>query len=138
MRFPTKWMFPALFVGGVVLAGQVPPKPQTSEAQLAALRKQVTALNEDLASLKKEVGRLNFGVFQLQTRPDSTSKVELDPTTPHQFQRVDTSNGTFLVSLDSIEPYLDAYRGDQPGESLCRNLQRVHSKASLGACVRLV
>lgn len=110
MRSPWKLMFPVLLICGVASAGQVAPKPQTSDAQVTALRKEVIALKEDLAALKKEVGRLNFTVFQLQSKLDSTSKVELDPTTPHQFQRLDTSNGTFLVSLESIEPYLDGYR----------------------------
>jgi hypothetical protein len=110
MKFPTKVLLSVLVIGGVVSAGQVQPKPQRAEAQLAAVQKQVVALKEELATLHQEVNRLNLTVFQMQLRLDSTLRVELDPTIPHQFQRLDTSNGSFLVSLESIEPYLDGYR----------------------------
>jgi hypothetical protein len=50
--------------------------------------------------------------------------VDLDPASPGGFSRVDCSLGALVVSLESVEPYLDGVRGDEDRQPPKRGLPR--------------
>lgn len=91
------------------------PKPaQDPAAEIASLRSDVKALRAQLAELDKRLKtmtsrslRLQFDVSDLKNR---NLTVSLDPAVPKQFQRLDSSSGFFIVSLQEVVPYLDGFR----------------------------
>jgi hypothetical protein len=114
----------AAFVAGTIVAQSLPakkpsaappPAPKISvsgksaEAEIADLRKQ-------LADLKKTVEDNDVNIWSsIQRQVEDIYKlqhetIELDPSSPGAFQRVDSRTGPLLVSLTNVEPYLDGFK----------------------------
>lgn len=106
-----------LFSG--VLLGQVkaprtsspsrPSAPVTDlQRQVDALRLEVVTLQKSLMTLQNDNLQLELRVFKLE---DATYAVAaLDPASLHTYERLDTAQGTFLVALEAVSPYLDGYK----------------------------
>lgn len=95
--------------GIVILAGCVPQndprlrKVAELEASVTALQGQLTAAEERLSSVEADVS-------VLQASGDPYKAAAFDPGTPGPYQRLDTTSGTFLVSVQNVTPYLDGFR----------------------------
>ncbi|MGB9242640.1 MAG: hypothetical protein WCC03_04750 [Candidatus Acidiferrales bacterium] len=104
----------ALFGLGFAITLPVSVMGQTRQAtpdpQLASLRREVEQLKTTLKDLGEQLAKtkMDLAFFKIQNAPRTW--VELDPTTPHVYGRIDTSNGFFLVSVEETSPYLDGYR----------------------------
>lgn len=66
-----------------------------------------SAGNEDLS---KQVAELQRKVWRLEVEKDLYSTANFDPTDSKGYGRVDANIGTFLVTLDNVEPYLDGQK----------------------------
>ena len=84
------------------------------------LRKKIQVLENDLKELKESLAitdqsvygtansiGLNVRVTNIENR---YSKVELDPSSPKKYQRIETDTGSLLISLEDTFPYLDGYK----------------------------
>ncbi len=65
------------------------------------------ALEKKIATLES---RLNFDEFLLSSKQDKQSEVALDPARMNVYQRIDSDPLQFLISLSSINPYLNGYK----------------------------
>lgn len=81
-----------------------PPAPQ------AGLQKQVEELRQEVQNLRQRLSRLNLDVIRLRAAQDAYKTVELDPASPRKYQRIDSDTGSFLISVEEAEPYLDGYK----------------------------
>lgn len=79
----------------------------------------VARIQEDFTSLEKEVKELSKTVegmrseltrVELNQVTNSHSSVTIDPASPKSFQRLDSSAGSFFVSLSDVVPFLDGYK----------------------------
>ncbi len=88
-----------------------PARPENTSvetrAQLAELGRTVDALQERLEKLESSSIRAYFDVANLKGR---NKTISLDPATPKHYQRLDSEEGFFVVSLQDALPYLDGYR----------------------------
>ncbi len=94
---------------------KVPPKPsQDPTAELAAVRDEIRGLRAQLAELQERLKRTEASAFRLQwglsDLQNRNLSVSLDPAAPKKYQRLDSSSGFFLASLQNVEPYLDGFR----------------------------
>jgi hypothetical protein len=78
---------------------QTPPAPKATPAPDGAASR--------LKVLETQVWRLEFKLWQLES---NEKNVTLDPTELWGFRRIQTNNGSFLLSLKNVEPYLDGVR----------------------------
>ncbi len=85
------------------------PLPQTAQRQVEELRKEVAGLRNEVVLLRKETVDLQTRTFKLELSQGGYQSVVLDLTS-RDYQRLDTSNGSFLVSVQDASPYLDGYR----------------------------
>jgi len=99
-----------MLIAASLAAAQSKPAASSTDHQLAQLRKDVDGLRKENDSLKSQVRELRSKLFRLQAKAEAFTKVELDPASPRKYQRIDASNGFFLISLDDVSPYLDGYR----------------------------
>jgi len=79
---------------------------QQQRQQLEDLRKDLGDLRKDLESLKS---KLEFDEFLLVRKQDRADSISLD-LTQKTYQRVDTDNGFFLVSVEDAAQYLNGYK----------------------------
>lgn len=68
------------------------------------LNQKIIADEKRIDSIEKEIGSLSNRVTELEYK-----YVYLDPSVKG-FERIDTSNGFFLISLIDVKPYLDGYK----------------------------
>lgn len=67
-----------------------------------------SALAAEVELLKSEVSSLQTSVLQLEfARNDSAY---LDPSAPNKYSRADSNNGSFIISIDNIQPYVDGQK----------------------------
>lgn len=96
-----KWILTA--VAGVALAGSAcvsKPAVQSQGIALGSLKSQVSSLSQKLSNL-------NFKVSILESKPYGSAV--LDPS-EKGYSRVDTDQGSFLLAVRTVSPYLDGYR----------------------------
>jgi hypothetical protein len=74
--------------------------------ELEDLRKEVSDLRKETVTLKS---RVDFGDYILSTKQTKSDSVSLDLTS-RNYQRLDTDNGFFLVSVSEALPYLNGYK----------------------------
>lgn len=91
----------AVFSGVVASAILVssPGLAQGPQSEAANLKKKLAALEEKVSLLQRRV----FALAKNDT-------IWINPTSPDKYQRVDSTLGFFLVSLERVEPYLDGQR----------------------------
>lgn len=83
--------------------------PQTAQPRIEKLQEQIEDLRREIASLRKSLGSLNGRIFRVEINQNANQMVSFDLTS-RSFQRLDTSTGSFLVSILEASPYLDGYR----------------------------
>ncbi|SRR6266545_2552923 len=86
-------------------------------AQDDARLKKVAELDTSLASLQLQVKAaedriqsLQVDVWTLQAQAEPYKSATFDPGSPRGYGRIDTTGGTFLVSIQNVTPYLDGFR----------------------------
>src|ERR1700686_3945288 len=79
-------------------------KPASGQAD--GLRKEVLGLRQEIDTLKE---KLDLDESFLRNKQDRLETISLDLTSK-TYQRLDTDNGFFLVSVSDATPYLNGYK----------------------------
>src|SRR5436853_5115740 len=112
----------AIFMAVAPLTAQTkPPAPTTTTAKApvnpAGDKGQPQAdLAVEMGKLQAEIGKLRAEIEELKTKTavlelrvggkaDANRFVSLDPAAPSKYSRLETGGGSFLVSLENVEPY---------------------------------
>ena len=82
-----------------------------------------TSSSTQIQLLQTQVSALQDAVFQLELARNDNAYI--DPAKPNKYSRADSSNGSFLISLDSIEPYTD-------GQKITFNIANLFSASYVG------
>jgi hypothetical protein len=77
------------------------------ERTVQGLEQRVAALESERQDLGSRVAKVENGVESLGSK---YREVFLDPASPKGYARIDTSAGSFLVSLQDVQPYLDGFK----------------------------
>jgi hypothetical protein len=72
--------------------------------------KAVGDLTKKVEALESSYSSLQSDVWELQAASSPYKTATFDPGEPSGYGRVDTSGGTFLVSVVNVTPYLDGFR----------------------------
>ena len=67
-------------------------------------------ISEKIEALEKKTEELDTEVFLVKMNQDKFSSTSFDPADSKGYQRVDTTSGTFLISLQDVTPYLDGVK----------------------------
>jgi prophage maintenance system killer protein len=78
---------------------------QQWQKQVADLRAEILRLQEKMEGLETT---LKVQEYQLKQKQDRQDPIALD-LTEHTFQRLDTNNGFFWISVEEAVPYLNGY-----------------------------
>ncbi|MDX6610935.1 MAG: hypothetical protein QOD75_121 [Blastocatellia bacterium] len=84
---------------------RVKPKPQPIDLSAGFVNDEAPSR----AVLEKRIQQLESRVLELQLEMRKDNSAELD-TTSDSYQKVNSNNGTFLVSVAKLEPYLNGYK----------------------------
>jgi hypothetical protein len=87
----------------------MPQQTRPASEQIAEMKKEIASLQTRIGALEKAKSDLEFRLFQLELSQNAHNTALLDLTS-HEYQRLDTATGTFLVSFEDATPYLDGYR----------------------------
>jgi len=93
----------SLLIGCV---GQNDPRVRKAD-EIAA---QVSTLEAQIKGIESQVESLQTDVLALQLSSESYKTATFDPGDPGGYRRIDTTGGTFLVSLQNVTPYVDGFR----------------------------
>ena len=94
----------------VIFAFVLTNQPTRQTAPSTSLQKRVTDLEEQVTALKSEVDQVNYDMTIVKEKQGLYDSVAFDLSTPGHYQRLDTSTGSFLVSAEDVEPYLNGYK----------------------------
>lgn len=86
-----------------------PAAQQPTAGQLAEMKKQIESLSGRVTVLEAANTGLRTRLFTVEVAQNANQSATLDLTS-HQFQRLDSSTGTFLVLVQDAIPYLDGYK----------------------------
>jgi hypothetical protein len=67
-------------------------------------------LDARIAKLEKDLQTLRQRVNTLQIESEKYDTAEFDLAELHKYQRINTSNGIFLISVENVERYLNGYK----------------------------
>ena len=70
------------------------------------MRKEILGLRQEIETLKS---KLSLDEYFLKSKQDRSDAVTLD-LTQKAYQRLDTDNGFFLISVEEAVPYLNGYK----------------------------
>ena len=65
---------------------------------------------EDITALEDRIGKLEGELFWTKLTLEKFTKGVFDPLDGKGFQRVESSNGTFLITLQDVTPYLSGVK----------------------------
>ncbi len=92
---------------------QAKPSGSSDQATTQQMRRQLENLLKEVSDLRKETetlkSRLDFADYSLSTKQTKSDSISLDLTS-RNYQRLDTDNGFFLVSVEEALPYLNGYK----------------------------
>lgn len=71
---------------------------------------EIDSLKDSVASLEREVKALESSGLALQEQVEEHNSAIFDPASSRGYHRLDTTTGMFLLSIQSVAPYLDGYR----------------------------
>ena len=86
-----------------------PAAQQPGPGQLTEMKKKIESLTERVIALETANGGLQNRMMSIQFAQNANQSAVLDLAS-HQYQRVDSSTGIFLVSVQDAVPYLDGYK----------------------------
>lgn len=79
------------------------------EKDLNSTKEELIKMKQEIDNIKKGMGNLWKKVYGLEDVSNKYKKVTLDPVTK-AFQRIDTTSGFFLISLQDLKPYGNGYK----------------------------
>jgi hypothetical protein len=79
-------------------------------AEIDSLKVSVASLEQRVKAAEEQGALLQGQVFTLQLQTEPYKTAAFDPASPPEYHRIDTTGGTFLVSVRSVTPYLDGFR----------------------------
>jgi hypothetical protein len=85
------------------------PVPAGTRTTLTTYSNALLTLGQHVDKLEKSVQQLQSESFMRSLEEGGKTRVHLDPT-QKSYQRVECNNGPLMVSVDSMESYLDGYR----------------------------
>jgi hypothetical protein len=88
---------------------RTPPPPKQPLRETTDPRAEIAALREKITELEGLVWD-NYLEFLNKVSALEKASATFDPASPGAYQRVNTSVGPLLLSLTTVEPYLDGYR----------------------------
>jgi len=88
----------------IILAGGC-----TEQRVVSNLDQKMTSVEQQINSLQTEINQLRSKIFVIELTRDVYNKIQLD-TSSKGFQRIDTSCGSFMVSLIDVKPYSNGYK----------------------------
>ncbi len=78
--------------------------------EVAEVNQGLTELRGDLQSLRKEVAQLRVKLFRQELMRDRYKNATFDPASSEGFSRLDTSVGSFAVSIQDVRPHADGVK----------------------------
>jgi hypothetical protein len=100
--------FAALFVAILTCGCTASKDPRL--AKVDALEKDVSELKETVASLQTAISAAEVNTDLLRASLNPYDTAVFDPANSHGYSRLDTTGGTFLVSIKNVQPYVDGFR----------------------------
>jgi hypothetical protein len=101
--------FAALVIALLVFTVSCQPKQDKNAAR--ANQNQTTDWNTiETQVLNDRISKLEERVLSLETAQEMYRSVSLRVSNPGGFQRLDTDDGTFLIALKDVQPYLNGFR----------------------------
>lgn len=104
----------ALSIIMIIVPGSAFSQTLSIAAQIAALKEEVARLSGEVKSLSDDLQTITDSHYELYGKvldlERADSSVDLDPARPNEFQRLRSSAGLLLVSLEEVTPYLDGYK----------------------------
>ncbi len=82
-------------------------------ASITGCNRQVENTNEmkeKIEALEKKVDELDTDIFVLKLDQEKFSSAAFDPAEGKGYQRIETTSGTFLVTLQDVSPHLDGVK----------------------------
>jgi len=106
----TRWAPVFVFALIVVATGCQPPADPTVTKKLAEideLQKSLSSLTDRLDAVDTRLSGAEFRVGSLE---QSYFTATFDPASAKGYSRIDTTTGTFLVSIQNVAPYVDGFK----------------------------
>jgi hypothetical protein len=110
MRIPLLLVVAFSAVGCVSEGDPRLTKAATLENDVLLLKTKVDVLERENTVHSGQITNLAAKAAQLEVQSHSYASAWFDPTLPGSYRRIDTSAGTFLVSVENVTPYLDGFR----------------------------
>ncbi len=83
---------------------------QTLRQSLTTISNATLVLSQQVDTLEKTVQKILWDAFMKSQEEQRKTRVKLDPTHQKSYQKVECNNGPLMVSVDSMESYLDGYK----------------------------
>ena len=69
-----------------------------------------TEMQEKIKTLEEDISKLQSETFLLKMNQDEYKSAVFDPANGKSYQRIDTTSGTFLISIQDVSPHLDGVK----------------------------
>ena len=103
----------ALVCSMPIAQAQTKPLTSADHGRIQQLSRQVDDLRKEILGLRQEIetlkSKLSLDEYFLKSKQDRSDAVTLD-LTQKAYQRLDTDNGFFLISVEEAVPYLNGYK----------------------------
>ncbi|MEW6408644.1 MAG: hypothetical protein AB1488_00830 [Nitrospirota bacterium] len=96
-----KFVVPITIIGILLFSGY----SECSEKRSSSIEQRISDLELKIYKINLEMSDLKFKIEMLIRK-----SVVLDPSSLKHYERIDTSSGFFLISLEDVTPYLDGYK----------------------------
>ena len=82
---------------------------QALRQSLTTISNATLVLSQHVDTLEKSLQKIQWDAFMKSLEDQGKTRVKLDPTLK-SYQKVECNNGPLMVSVDSMESYLDGYK----------------------------
>lgn len=95
--------FAALLLAACDQQGQAPVQPAVTKAEVAAI-------SDSLSDAQEKIRAIQNDLFVTKYRQERFDAVVMDPAEGKGYERIETTSGSFLISLQESTPHLDGVR----------------------------